>query len=165
MSPVEEILRPWRIKGTGERTEGTIRCCARVAKAYLWPGRGDGGLEDVYHLTPYSKYPEKYKYQCAGHDNLSFLPPGAQCSTPSDSDQNTKLWSQSRFSDAKVAVHHFKWHAGVINNIKDRLAFYKGDVGVDGKPRFAWYTDSEKLMNGIVMTGKIDTKKTKCKVA
>ena len=139
---------------------------AARAKAYLsGPGRGDGGLEDVYHLTPYSKYPEKYKYQCAGHDNLSFLPPGAQCSTPSDSDQNTKLWSQSRFSDAKVAVHHFKWHAGVINNIKDRLAFYKGDVGVDGKPRFAWYTDSEKLMNGIVMTGKIDTKKTKCKVA
>ena len=69
------------------------------------------------------------------------------------------------FSDAKVAVHHFKWHAGVINNIKDRLAFYKGDVGADGKPRFAWYTDSEKLMNGIVTTGKIDTKKTKCKVA
>ena len=42
-------------------------------------------------------------------------------------------------------MHHFKWHAGVINNIKDRLAFYKGDVGVDGKPRFAWYTDSEKV--------------------
>ena len=139
---------------------------AARAKAYLsGPGRGDGDLEDVYHLTPYAKYPEKYKYQCAAHDNLSFLPAGAQCSTPNDSHQSTKLWSQSRFSDAKVAVHHFKWHAGVINNIKDRLAFYKGDVGADGKPRFAWYTDSEKLMNGIVTTGKIDTKKTKCKVA
>jgi len=140
---------------------------AARAKAYLsGPGRGDGDLEDVYHLTPYAKYPGKYKYQCAAHDNLSFLPAGSQCSTPNDSHESTtKLWSQSRFSDAKVAVHHFKWHAGVINNIKDRLAFYKGDVGADGKPRFAWYTDSEKLMNGIVTTGKIDTKKTKCKVA
>ena len=62
-------------------------------------------------------------------------------------------------------MHHFKWHAGVINNIKDRLALYKGDVGADGKPRFAWYTDSEKLMNGIVTTGKIDTRKTKWQVA
>lgn len=136
---------------------------AARAKAYLsGPGRGDGDLEDVYHLTPYAKYPQKYKYQCAQHDNLSFLPEGVQCST---SDNNKKLWTQSRFSDAKVAVHHFKWHAGVINNIKDRLAFYKGDVGADGKPRFAWFTDSEKLMNGIVQSGKIDTKQTKCKLA
>ena len=33
---------------------------AARAKAYLsGPGRGDGGLEDVYHLTPYSKCSEK----------------------------------------------------------------------------------------------------------
>jgi hypothetical protein len=45
--------------------------------------------------------------------------------------------------------------------VEDRLEYYRGD---DPKnPRFAWYTDSEKLMAGIGETGKIDIKKTACK--
>ena len=58
-------------------------------------------------------------------------------------------------------MHHFKWHEGVLASIKDRLAYYRGDD--PNKPRFAWYSDSEKLMAGIGETGRVDIKKTKCK--
>ena len=46
-------------------------------------------------------------------------------------------------------------------SVKDRLEYYRGD---DPKnPRYAWYTDSEKLMASIGETGKVDIKKTQCK--
>lgn len=45
--------------------------------------------------------------------------------------------------------------------VKDRLEYYRGDD--PDKPRYAWYTDSEKLMAGIGDTGKVDIRKTSCK--
>ena len=73
----------------------------------------------------------------------------------------TKGWAPSRYQGADVAVHHFKWHEGVLASVKDRLEYYRGD---DPKnPRYAWYTDSEKLMASIGETGKVDVKKSQCK--
>lgn len=119
-------------------------------------GKNRGGGEDLFHLTPYSKFQDLYHYQCAGHDDA--LPPLVKCA---EKGAKTKGWTPSRYQGAEVAVHHFKWHEGVLASIKDRLEFYRGD---DPKnPRYAWYTDSEKLMASIGETGRVDVKKTSCK--
>jgi hypothetical protein len=40
-------------------------------------GKNRGGGDDLFHLTPYSKFQDLYHYQCAGHDDV--LPPLVTC--------------------------------------------------------------------------------------
>ena len=124
------------------------------AMGYL-SGKARGGGDDVYHLTPYSKFQDMYHYQCSSSD---MLPPLVKCA---EKGAKPKGFTPSRYQGDNVAVHHFKWHEGVLASIKDRLEYYRGD---DPKnPRYAWYTDSEKLMASIGESGKVDVKKTDCK--
>mmetsp|Transcript_65786 Transcript_65786/g.208213 ORF Transcript_65786/g.208213 Transcript_65786/m.208213 type:complete len:383 (-) Transcript_65786:38-1186(-) len=133
--------------------------------------RGVYGAEEVYHLTPYAKHPEKYAYKCGGPDRnpdgslLVTLPKGISCDKVEGKGKGGKSshWSPERSASSKVTVNHVKWHEGVIANIRDRLVYYKGDKDSTGKARYNWYQDSEKLMKGIVDNGRIDLKLTGCK--
>ena len=38
------------------------------------------------------------------------------------------LW-QALVSDAIIPIHHFKWHAGLLNNMRDRQEWYRCGAG------------------------------------
>eukprot|EP00238_Polyblepharides_amylifera_P013458 CAMPEP_0196586580 /NCGR_PEP_ID=MMETSP1081-20130531/54846_1 /TAXON_ID=36882 /ORGANISM="Pyramimonas amylifera, Strain CCMP720" /LENGTH=381 /DNA_ID=CAMNT_0041908509 /DNA_START=88 /DNA_END=1234 /DNA_ORIENTATION=+ len=133
----------------------------------LESGRGIVDGEDLYSISPYARYPEAYSFLCQQNDfdeegNLKVqIPPGIKCFTDKNASKIPKNLL-SRKSKTAI-VHHFKWHSGVISNVKDRLQYYKGDaiatVSASGetevKPRYDWYTDSEKLLNGASPEAKL----------
>lgn len=87
------------------------------------------------------------------------MPPGIKCMTDSTIPRKGLLKRVSWTG----TVHHFKWHAGVIHNVQDRLEYYKSNVGADRKPRYTWYKDSEKLLVGVISQGRVDMKYSMCK--
>jgi len=144
------------------RTDRGNHQVIRPARALGYIGgttRGAENAEDLYHLTPYSKFANMYHYACAAHDS-EHLPMGSSCARK---DAKVKGWIPVRHSGNNVGVHHFKWHHGVLQSIKDRLKYYRGDD--TNKPRYAWYRDSEKLLEGIGELGRVDIKSTRCKHA
>jgi len=98
------------------RTDRGNHQVIRPARAIGYIGgknRGGDGAEDLFHLTPYSKLQSSYHYVCAGHDDV--LPLLVKCA---DKGAKVKGWVPSRYQGADVAVHHFKWHHGVLASIK-----------------------------------------------
>mmetsp|Transcript_26307 Transcript_26307/g.31919 ORF Transcript_26307/g.31919 Transcript_26307/m.31919 type:complete len:385 (-) Transcript_26307:267-1421(-) len=159
------------------RTDRGNHQVLRPAKAMSYLGAPDkkGGVnravenaEDLWPLTPYARVPQAYQYVCAGADLengkvVMKMPKGVKCHILTEKNKKAPLprgWARKSNS---ALVHHFKWHAGVINSVKDRLKYYKGDVDKSGKAKYDWYQDSQKLLDGVVGEEKIDLKKNKCR--
>lgn len=130
-------------------------------------GRGVVDAEDLYQITPYARRPQAYLYQCQENDVLENIPLGSHCYTNED---KSKLPTNLLSRKSKTAtVYHFKWHAGVVANVKDRLRYYKGDTlpdqaGGEAKPRYDWYKDSESILGAVVAHGGVDLKALNCKL-
>ena len=152
------------------------------ARAYYGPssqnekgGRGVYGQADYYKLTPYSKYPKRYAYNCQRGDvEVRYPLPDGMGSCGDKAHPEGKSFGASnglvpkglpRDEATGARVHHFKWHDRVKNSISDRLKFYSSErfTGGQGTPRYDWYKDSQKLMDNVVKTGRIDTVKAQCK--
>lgn len=114
------------------------------------PRYGLCGAEDLYPLTPYHKYNLFYR-----SENVT---------------GNAYLWTLME-AEFKVKVHHFKWHAGVEESVKDRLKHYKGDDEPcgqkPGQPRFKFWKESDRLLREVIEKGGVDTTNPflKCKVS
>ncbi|KAK3269971.1 hypothetical protein CYMTET_21605 [Cymbomonas tetramitiformis] len=133
----------------------------RVLKSVVVPLLpGVGGFVLRQALENPDECHEDYAFVCTGveqHPNGTMkvaLAPGQTCGG------NTNANGLSRKSKGQEKVHHFKWHAGVINSIQDRLRYYKGDS--EEKPRYGWFKDSQDLFEGIVQRGRLDVKKMGC---
>lgn len=62
-------------------------------------------LRDLYNLTPYYQYADRYVISGTG---------------------NTSGWRSKQWS-VLTKIHHFKWHAAVLDNMLDRMARDNGD--------------------------------------
>lgn len=150
------------------------------ARGYFGPSdesekgaRGVFGQKDYYPLTPYERFPKRYQYACTQDyaDKRMPLPGGmGHCGDkahPPGSTSGAKDGLVPKGLDKAEAggckVHHFKWHERVKNSIRDRLKHYGGGAsGGDAAPKYDWYKDSQKLMDEVVSTGRIDVRKAKC---
>ena len=101
------------------------------------PRGGFFGSEDIYPLTPYAAYPEKYYY---GDE----LQPGAEA-----------VWDDISYRII-VPVFHFKWHSAVLENLQDRAEFYRGDAEAGGLPRYKHYQEAETAVAALQYTQKLD---------
>eukprot|EP00240_Pyramimonas_obovata_P004015 CAMPEP_0118947022 /NCGR_PEP_ID=MMETSP1169-20130426/45240_1 /TAXON_ID=36882 /ORGANISM="Pyramimonas obovata, Strain CCMP722" /LENGTH=358 /DNA_ID=CAMNT_0006893145 /DNA_START=125 /DNA_END=1198 /DNA_ORIENTATION=- len=101
-------------------------------------GRGVVDAEDLYSISPYARNPKAYLYFCQHNDieedgTLKLkLPPGVTCYQDAEKVPKGLLNRKSK----SAIVYHFKWHEGVINSVKDRLKYYKGNE--TGQPRYDW---------------------------
>ncbi|KAK9810513.1 hypothetical protein WJX72_012026 [[Myrmecia] bisecta] len=104
---------------------------------------GYNGAEDLYALTPYKQHHTRYRYE-------------------DEEPQEGGVWEPLRYEEV-LAVHHFKWHAGVLQSAADRLAYYKGDIKNTGQPRFQHYTESETILNLLAESQTLPIKEAQCK--
>jgi hypothetical protein len=152
-----QVLRPVR----------TINYLSGSPGDGMMSGRGIVDAEDLYSISPYARNPKAYLYFCQQNDfdedgtPRQQVPPGVECYLAANKDKAPKGLLERKSKSA--LVHHFKWHAGVINSVQDRLKYYKGDGDESGKPRYDWYKDSEKILGGVIQQGKIDIKTQNCR--
>ena len=117
----------------------------------------EGRAKDVYDLTPYSWYENRYRY----------------IGSPLNSKGEKLFWPYRVFPQVRgdiVLIHHFRWHFGHVGLMNQRLQRYKGTCSVEKSipgcralvPRWpsaaaAW----RRLKSG----GSIDTSAFTCKRA
>ncbi|GAB4814553.1 hypothetical protein N2152v2_001599 [Parachlorella kessleri] len=100
------------------------------------------GFEDLYPLTPYHRFADRY----------------ALADQPSASGG---LWGDYAYS-LSITVLHFKWHAAVLRNLQDRAAYYKGSAGEGGLPRYRHYQESEKVVEALLEHGRLNLTSLQC---
>ncbi|KAI7843139.1 hypothetical protein COHA_003310 [Chlorella ohadii] len=66
---------------------------------------------DLFNVTPYYRFKANYLYKDSPHEKR---PPGLG------------LWAVLE-APTVIPVHHFKWHAGLLPNMRDRMEWYSGD--------------------------------------
>lgn len=111
---------------------------------------------DLYNQTPYHRMEDKYmrdKYDPAAPWDKE-MPP------------EVRPWITME-ADTLVDVHHFKWHAGLLTNMKDRMDWYSGDCKLgeneDGcTPRLAHWRNSAKTYEAMKDGQPIDVKGMDC---
>lgn len=113
------------------------------------------GSEALYHLTPYHDMPDRYVHKIDDSSNGS----GAQTSVE---ENNSRKWDDIPFA-ISIAVYHYKWHEGVLDNLKDRAEFYKGDADSGGLPRYQHYTEAETAVNVLSREKKLDINAFRCR--
>ena len=102
---------------------------------------------DVYMLTPYSKFADRYAFH----------------TTPYNQGWNAKQWS------VWTKVHHFKWHAAVLENLRLRMTRDNGDCVLnvnedDCQPNFQFWKELARQFDALNATRRIDTKLLGCQV-
>lgn len=131
------------------------------AKAYYGPcdpapaqcarPRGFNLEADLFNITPYHRFPDFYRYKDTVEEKR---PPGLG------------LWMALE-ADEVIPIHHFKWHAGLLANMKDRLEWYSGNckMGVNEEactPRLAHWKDSALTVAALEGGQPLDLKGMEC---
>ena len=103
-------------------------------------------LRDLYDLTPYSEYTAKYHW------------PGTR---------DGKGWHARQWS-RWTKVHHFKWHAAVLDNLLYRMVRDSGDclLGVNEdhcQPVFQFWKEVARQFHSLNSTQSIDITSMGCK--
>ncbi|KAL4430583.1 hypothetical protein ABPG77_005823 [Micractinium sp. CCAP 211/92] len=93
--------------------------------------RGFNLEADYFNITPYHRFKEFYRYKDSPQEKR---PPGLG------------LWDALE-AKGVIPVYHFKWHAGLLANMKDRLEWYSGNckLGVNEDsctPRLSHWRES-----------------------
>jgi hypothetical protein len=117
------------------------------------------GSEALYHLTPYHDMSDRYVYSPIISSSSSN--DGSNSGTHTLIDNNNK-WDDIPFA-ISIAVYHYKWHQGVLNNLKDRAEFYKGNADSGGLPRYQHYTEAETALNVLSKEKKLDINAFRCR--
>lgn len=157
------------------------------AESYLGPCPGTGGIDsnkkpkkcprgrninldkDFYKLTPYYWYRKRYKYPYISDQIAAALPP------------KLKLWEAVEHTAAPpLTIHHFKWHQGVLESMRQRAEYYSGDciLGVKEKnggkgggeeggctPRMLHWKESATTYRALKETMRLDTAMMGCDMA
>jgi hypothetical protein len=125
----------------------------------LSPRGGYYGSEPLFHLTPYHELPERYVYSPKADSSSSNTHVAAAADNTTT---NNSTWDDIPYT-ISIPVHHFKWHQGVLNNLKDRAEFYKGDAESGGLPRYQHYTEAETAVNVLSREKKLDINAFRCR--
>lgn len=87
--------------------------CTDLAPGVKCPrGRNINLDADFFNLTPYHRYEEHYRYAATPAGRIA---------------KGHALWHAHSAKGFRLAVHHFKWHAGVVDSLRDRAELYGGD--------------------------------------
>lgn len=106
------------------------------------------GVPDLHELTPYSWFDGCYSYQ---HNNSV------------DELSGLFYFPNVKYAAGHRSVFHFKWHSGVIDSARARLAHYAGEASSGGKPRYEHYTASAKILETF-QSGVVDISNCTCKL-
>ncbi|KAI3425963.1 hypothetical protein D9Q98_007933 [Chlorella vulgaris] len=132
------------------------------AKAYYGPcepppascarPRGINLDKDLYSQTPYHRFADKYRYKSTPREEK--VPP------------ELRLWI-SLASEVVIPIHHFKWHGGLLHNMKDRMEWYSGDCKLgeneeDCTPRLAHWKQSAVTYAALAGGAPIDLEGMSC---
>lgn len=133
-----------------------------VARAYFGPctpgvkcprGRNINLDLDLFNLTPYHRYEDQFKY--AG--------------TPADAHGGAHfgLWRPREHPGFRVRTHHFKWHARVVDSVRDRMEAYAGDcrLGVNEgacTPRLLHWRESARAHAALAATRRLNLTEMEC---
>ncbi len=103
-------------------------------------------LRDLYDLTPYSQYSDDYQFS-GSEDGTGW---------------RAKQWS------AWTKVHHFKWHAAVLDNLLFRMVRDSGncllDINEDDcQPVFQFWKEVARQFQSLNATRSIDINSMGCK--
>ena len=103
-------------------------------------------LRDLYGMTPYSQYADRYVVSGA---------------------TNSTGWRAKQWS-AWTKVHHFKWHAAVLDNLLFRMSRDSGDCLLDVneqdcQPVFQFWREVARQFQSLNATRSIDISKLDCK--
>ena len=103
-------------------------------------------LRDLYDLTPYSRYVDKYEFS----------------GTNDGKGWRAKQWSHW------TKVHHFKWHAAVLDNLLFRMARDSGDCLLDVneencQPVFQFWKEVARQFHSLNATRSIDISSMGCR--
>ena len=117
--------------------------CVGVACELVMKRYKQRTLRDLYDLTPYSHYSEKYAF--SGSEGW-----------------RAKQWT------AWTKVHHFKWHAAVLDNLLYRMVRDSGncllDVNEDNcQPVFQFWKEVARQYHSLNATRSIDIDSMGCK--
>jgi hypothetical protein len=132
-------------------------------------GRNINLDKDLYKLTPYHWYRKRYKYPYISDQVAATLPP------------KLKLWEAVEHTAAPpITIHHFKWHQGVLESMRQRSEYYSGDcnlgekekTGKGGKegeggctPRMLHWKESATTYRALKETMRLDTAMMGCDMA
>eukprot|EP00887_Chlorella_sp_A99_P003258 scaffold9.g3258.t1 len=110
--------------------------------------------EDLFALTPYSRYHMRYWYMIYPPENIQLG--GA----------SAKLLFWPRRASMHALSQHFAWRAGAAPAVRDSLDFYIGacnesTASTSGSLRHREFMGLARLAE-VVVPGRIDTKKYKC---
>ncbi|EFN55566.1 hypothetical protein CHLNCDRAFT_134048 [Chlorella variabilis] len=108
---------------------------------------------DLFNQTPYHRFADKYRYKDT---------PEAEEKLPPE----LRLWI-GLAADSVVPIHHFKWHAGLLSNMKDRMEWYSGDCKLGENedsctPRLAHWKESALTVAALEAGQPIDVKAMGC---
>ena len=120
--------------------------CTGVACEIVMKRYKQRTLRDLYDLTPYSQYADRYMYSGTG-DATGW---------------RAKQWS------AWTKVHHFKWHAAVLDNLLFRMSRDSGDCLLDVnedscEPVFQFWKEVARQFHSLNATRSIDISAMGCK--
>ena len=103
-------------------------------------------LKDLYQLTPYAQHSERYVLS------------GTTSSTG---------WRAKQFS-VWTKIHHFKWHAAILDNLFDRVSRDSGNCVLnvnedDCQPKFQFWKERARQLDLFNRTRSIDVTSMDCK--
>jgi len=130
-------------------------------------GRNINLDKNLYKLTPYYWYRKRYKYPYISDQVAAALPP------------KLKLWEPvEHTASPPITIHHFKWHQGVLESMRQRSEYYSGDCilgvkeksGQGGKeggctPRMLHWKESATTYRALKETMRLDTTMMGCDMA
>ena len=123
-----------------------FKACTGLACEIVMKQYKQRSYQDMYELTPYSRYPEHYA--------LSAVEDG---------------WKAIQWS-VRTHVHHFKWHAAVLESLSSRMTRDSGNciIGVNEnvcQPVFQFWKEVARTYLTLNNTNAIDTNAMICVAA
>ncbi|KDD72568.1 hypothetical protein H632_c3183p0, partial [Helicosporidium sp. ATCC 50920] len=124
--------------------------------------------EDWFGLTPYSDFWQFYRHQLGSFRPRVFDPSLVDPSASAAPDPGSVGGWQAAPYARELDIHHFKWHAGVLDSMRDRAAHYAGNCSLDRpglacSPLLPHWKESAKTYRALRESRRLDLAKMGCR--